>query len=60
MAKVSAGETVTLKIDGQTVTVKVEDASKSEHILAKVQRSSLPNYQQGQVYKFDRSLLDDN
>lgn len=58
MAKIIAGETLTLKIDGYDLSIKIEDASKSDHILAKVQKSSSPNYKEDQVYQFDRSLLE--
>lgn len=60
MPKVTAGETLTLKIDGYHLTIKIEDASKSDHILAKVQESASPNYKEGQVCKFNRSLLEHN
>ena len=60
MAKIIAGETLTFKIDGQTITAKVEDGSKSEYILAKVESSSSPDYIKGQVYEFDRNALSGN
>lgn len=57
MAQVTAGEIIKLEIDNVIVMVKVEDASKSDTILAKVKSSSMPDYKPGQVYEFDRSLL---
>mgnify|MGYP003575121772 CR=1 FL=1 len=57
MSKITAGETVTFTINSQTLTVKVEDASKSEYILAKVEHSSSPDYKVGNVYEFDRNIL---
>lgn len=60
MAKVIAGETVTFTIDNKTVTAKVEDASKSEYILAKVQTSTSSAHKVGNVYEFERSQLTDS
>jgi len=57
MAQVTAGEIVSLYIDDAIVKAKVEDASKSDTILAKVESSAIPKYQPGQVYEFDRALL---
>jgi hypothetical protein len=57
MAKVTAGELITLNIENQEVTIKVEDASKSDFISGKVESSSSENYKEGNVYEFDRSLL---
>jgi hypothetical protein len=57
MSQVTAGSVITLNIDGKSLTVKIEDASKSESILAKVECSSSDDYREGQVYEFKRSLL---
>lgn len=57
MSKAIASEIVTFTIDGNNVTAKVEDASKSESILAKVESSQSPRHITEQVNEFDRSLL---
>lgn len=57
MAQVTAGEIIKLYIDEAVVTAKVEDASKSNSILAKVETSTIPKYRPEQVYEFDRNLL---
>jgi hypothetical protein len=57
MAQVTAGETITLTIEGKSVSVKIEDASKSDTILGKVESSGAERYRPGQVYEFDRALL---
>ena len=57
MSQATAGEMVDFMIENFLVTAKVEDASKSESILAKVVFSQSPNYKVDQVYAFDRSLL---
>jgi hypothetical protein len=57
MAQVTAGEVVTFQIGDYIVKAKVEDASKSDFILAKVESSSSPDHKEEQVYEFDRSLL---
>lgn len=57
MAQVTAGEIVTFNIGEHTITAKVEDASKSESILAKVESSSSPDHKVDQVYTFDRNNL---
>ncbi|MFN0256801.1 hypothetical protein [Pedobacter ureilyticus] len=60
MAKVIAGEVVSFRIGDFTIQAKVEDASKSDFILAKVEKSSSPDYKDGQVYEFDRNDLKDS
>lgn len=57
MAQVTAGDIISFQIGDFTVQAKVEDASKSDCILAKVERSSSPNHKAGQVYEFDRNSL---
>lgn len=57
MAQVIAGETLTLTLNGGVVEVKIEDASKSEAVLAKVMRSEVAGYVPGQVCTFERSQL---
>lgn len=57
MSQVTAGETITLTIDDRAVTIKIEDASKSESILAKVENSDHDRYSVGNVYEFNRNLL---
>ncbi len=57
MAQVTAGEVVTFQIGDFIVQAKVEDASKSNLILAKVETSSSPDHKEGQVYEFDRNSL---
>ncbi len=42
---------------GKTITAKVEDASKSEHISAKVLTSNHPDYTADTLHDFPRSLL---
>ncbi len=59
MAQVTAGELITLNIDNQKVTIKVEDASKSDFISGKVESSSSKGYKEGNVYEFNRDLLND-
>jgi hypothetical protein len=60
MAQVTAGEVVTFRIGNYMVQAKVEDASKSDFILAKVEKSTSPDHKEEQVYEFDRSLLQQN
>ena len=57
MSRIIAGQLLTITIDDHTVQVKVEDASKSEAISAKVESSDSEQYRIGLVYDFDRSLL---
>lgn len=57
MAQAIAGETITLTIDGAAILVKVEDASKSEAISARVEASDSQDYHVGQIYEFSRDLL---
>lgn len=57
MSRIIAGQQLTLTIDTHTVQVKVEDASKSDAISAKVESSDSETYRIGNVYDFDRSLL---
>jgi hypothetical protein len=57
MAQVTAGDIVNFQIGDYTVEAKVEDASKSDFILAKVQSSSSPDHKEGQVYEFKRESL---
>lgn len=57
MAQAIAGETITLTINGTAISVKVEDASKSEAISARVEDSNSPDYHVGQIYEFSRDLL---
>ena len=57
MAQVNAGDVITIQIDGLPVTAKIEDASKSESIMAKIETSQSPIHHVGQVYEFERSLL---
>lgn len=57
MAQVTAGDIVNFQIGDYTVRAKVEDASKSDVILAKVQSSSSPDHKEGQVYEFERNHL---
>ncbi len=59
MAKLNAGETVSLEIDNFQLKVKIEDASKSEYISAKVEDSTSPNYPIGSIHEFDRKLFAD-
>ncbi|WP_113635637.1 hypothetical protein [Nubsella zeaxanthinifaciens] len=59
MAKVTAGELITLNIGNQKITIKVEDASKSDFISGKVESSSSESYKEGNVYEFNRDLLND-
>ena len=54
MAHVVAGEIVDFVVNGKVVQAKVEDASKSESILAKVVSSQSDNHAIGQVCEFDR------
>ncbi len=57
MSQATAGETITIHVDGAQLSIKIEDASKSEAVLAKVQASESDAYKVGQVYEFDRALL---
>lgn len=57
MAQVTAGETLTLTLDTGRVTIKVEDASKSDSILAKIVQSDSEPHRVGEVMDFDRELL---
>lgn len=57
MSQFIAGQTVTLSIDNEMIKLKIEDASKSDTISAKVEDSRSPNYKAGQVYEFDRELF---
>ena len=57
MSQATAGETITLTIDGQPIIVKVEDASKSESIQAKVVASESEQYVVDHIYEFNRTLL---
>lgn len=59
MAQVTAGDIVNFQIGDFTIQAKVEDASKSDFILAKVQSSSSPDHEEGVVYEFERSSLRD-
>lgn len=57
MAQATAGDIVTFVIGEHSITAKVEDASKSECISAKVETSQSADYSVGQVYEFDRKFL---
>jgi dihydroxyacid dehydratase/phosphogluconate dehydratase len=57
MAKVHAGDIITIEIEGQLLTAKVEDASKSETIMAKVESSQASRFTVGTVYEFARNCL---
>lgn len=57
MAQVNAGDIIALVIDGDTIRVKVEDASKSESISGKVVSSASNHYTVDSVYDFSRQLL---
>lgn len=57
MAQAIAGEIITLTIDSKRVRAKVEDASKSDTILAKVEESESADYTPGQVCEFSRALI---
>ena len=57
MAQVNAGDVIEIIFEGHPITIKIEDASKSEMILAKIEASQSPNHNVGQVYEFDRSVL---
>lgn len=56
--KFTAGETVTIEVDGETLTIKIEDASKGEVVSGKVEnflRSQ--TYKIGEVYEFERAKI---
>lgn len=56
--KLIAGETVTIEIDGNQVSVKIEDASKGDVVSGRVENVLRgDHYTVGQVYEFDRSKL---
>jgi len=57
MAQVNAGDIITIKVENSTISVKIEDASKSDIILAKVKESALSNFKVDQVYEFDRNSI---
>lgn len=55
----TAGETLTVKIDQAKLVVKIEDASKSNVVSARVEaiKAGGDGYKVGQVYQFDRDAL---
>ncbi len=57
MAQLIAGETVTLTFDGHSVTLKIEDASKSEAVQAKILSSAHPDYREESLHEFKRELF---
>ncbi len=57
MAQLTAGETLTLTLDGKSIEVKIEDASKSDTFEAKILSSAHPSYNKDQICTFERSLL---
>lgn len=57
MSQATAGETITIHVEGAQLTIKIEDASKSEAVLAKVVASESDAHKVGQVYEFNRALL---
>lgn len=57
MSQVTAGDVITLTIDGHTLEAKVEDASKSEAISVKIESSNSPDYRAGQIVDFNRDVL---
>ena len=57
MSQVTAGETITITLETGSVRAKVEDASKSDTIMAKVVSSDSADYVQDNIYEFDRGML---
>lgn len=57
MSQFIPGQTVTVSIDNEMIKLKIEDASKSDTISAKVEDSRSSKYKVGQVYEFDRELF---
>lgn len=58
MSQAIAGETITIRTeDGAVVEAKIEDASKSDAIQAKVLKSDSETYRVDGIYSFDRALL---
>lgn len=58
MAQITAGETIIIRLEDQSqLTVKIEDASKSDRFSAKVVASDCERYQPDQICEFDRALL---
>ena len=57
MSQVTAGETITITLETGSVRAKVEDASKSDTIMAKIVSSDSADYVQDNIYEFDRGML---
>lgn len=57
MSQVNAGETITITLESGSVRAKVEDASKSDTIMAKIVSSDSADYVQDNIYEFDRGML---
>ena len=57
--KFTAGETVKIEVDGEVVTIKIEDASKGESISGKVESvsSQSSKYSVGEICEFDRAKI---
>jgi hypothetical protein len=60
MAKLTAGTIIRFTLNGQLITARIEDGSKSDIFLAKVETSESPDHKPGQVYEFTRDVLDGN
>jgi hypothetical protein len=54
--KFTAGETVTIEIENEVLTLKIEDASKGDVVSGRVESVlSGQTYKVGEVYEFDRA-----
>lgn len=59
MAQLTAGDAITFKLDGLSITGKVEDASKGDVFSVKLQQVEPESaaYHIDGVYEFKRSIL---
>ena len=56
--KFTAGETVKLEVNGETLTIKIEDASKGDTVTGKVEDVlQSHSYKVGEICEFERAKI---